>query len=434
MRKLVRILVPAVLAVSLTACGGSDSSTSTAEPSGDSSSSSAPEPSASDSTAIPERGDADLVIWTDSLKIDAVKQVADAFGEANGISVDVQAISSDLQTNFVTANAAGNGPDVVVGAHDWIGNLVQNGSIEPLQLTPDQLSGYSEKAVQATTYDGQLYGLPYGIEALALYRNTDVAPDQPKTMDDAISEGEAAVKAGKVDSALNLPVGENGDAYHMEPILTSLGGYIFGTGSDGGYNPEDVGIGKPGSVAAAKKISELAKQKVLRSSISGDNSIALFTSGKAAFLVSGPWALPDVQKSGIKYAIQPVPGFAGGDPAQPFMGAQAFMVAAGAQNEAFAQEFVTNGVNTEDAMKTLYEGTKLPPAMTAVQGMVDDPDLKIFTDAANVAGPMPAIPAMASVWEPLGKAYAAIVGGADPTKTIQAAGKTINDAIAAAGG
>jgi arabinogalactan oligomer/maltooligosaccharide transport system substrate-binding protein len=38
------------------------------------------------------------------------------------------------------------------------------------------------------------------------------------------------------------------------------------------------------------------------------------------------------------------------------------------------------------------------------------------------------------VWEPLGKAYAAIVGGADPTKTMQDAGKTINDAIKAAGG
>ena len=432
MRKLIRIFVPAILAVSLTACGGSDSSTSSSEPSGGESSESEPAPS--DSTAVPERGDADLVIWTDALKIDAVKQVADTFGEANGISVEVQAISSDLQTNFVTANSAGNGPDVVVGAHDWIGNLVQNGAIEPLQLTPDQLSGYSEKAVQATTYDGQLYGVPYGIEALALYRNTDVAPDEPKTLDDAIAAGEDAVKAGKVDSALNLPVGENGDAYHMEPILTSFGGYIFGKGADGGYDPSDVGIGKPGSVAAAKKISELAKAKVLRSSISGDNSIALFTSGKAAFLVSGPWALPDVQKSGIKYAIQPVPGFAGQDPAQPFMGAQAFMVASGAQNAAFAQEFVNNGVNSEEAMQVLFDGTKLPPAMTAVQEVVDDPDLQVFTDAANAAGPMPAIPAMASVWEPLGKAYAAIVGGADPTKTIQDAGKTITDAIAAAGG
>ena len=424
MRRIARTLVPALLAVALTAgCGGGGSSGS------DTTTSSGESPSSDASGAVPERGDADLVIWTDALKIDAVKKVADEFAAAQGIKVATQAISSDLQTNFVTANTAGNGPDVVVGAHDWIGNLVQNGAIDPLPLTPDQLQGYSEKAVQATTYNDQLYGVPYGIEALGLYRNTEVAPDEPATLDDAIKAGEAARKAGKVESALNLPVGELGDAYHMEPVLTSMGGYLFGQTADGEYDPTDLGVGKPGSLDAAETISELGKQKVLRTSISPDNSIALFTSGKAAFLVSGPWALPDVKKSGIDYAVQPVPGFAGEQPAEPFMGAQAFMVASNAKNKPFAQEFVTNGVNNEATMMSLYEGTNLPPAMTAVQEQVNDKDIALFAEAANKAAPMPAIPEMAAVWEPLGKAYAAIVTGADPTKTMSDAGKTISNAI-----
>ena len=428
MRRLNRTLGPvavAVLALTAAGCGGGGSGSSDSS-SSDSSSSSSP-------SADSGGGDADLLVWTDSLKIDAVKQVAETFGEANGITVKVQAISEDLQGSFVTADAAGNGPDVVVGAHDWIGNLVQNGAVDPLNLTPDELSGYSEKAVQATTYDGKLYGVPYGVEALALYRNKDVVPDEPATMDDAIAAGEAAVKAGKVESALNLPVGELGDAYHMEPILTSFGGYIFSYDDATGYDATDVGIGKDGSIKAAQEISRLAKAKVLRTSISGDNSIALFTSGKAAYLVSGPWALADVKKAGFDYGIQPVPGFAGQEDAAPFMGAQAFMVAAHGKNKDIAQEFVNNGVNSEDAMMTLYEGTQLPPAMTAVQDQVDDPDLAVFTDAANVAAPMPAIPAMASVWEPLGKAYSAIVSGKDPVATIKSAGDTINKAIADAG-
>ena len=99
----------------------------------------------------------------------------------------------------------------------------------------------------------------------------------------------------------------------MEPILTSFGGYIFPYDDATGYDPQDVGIGKDGSIKAAQEISKLAKAKVLRTSISGDNSIALFTSGKAAYLVSGPWALADVKKAGFDYAIQPVPGFAGQD-------------------------------------------------------------------------------------------------------------------------
>ena len=38
---------------------------------------------------------------------------------------------------------------------------------------------------------------------------------------------------------------------------------------------------------------------------------------------------------------------------------------------------------------------------------------------------MPRIPAMAAVWDPFGKAEAAVVGGADPASTITAAAKAI---------
>jgi arabinogalactan oligomer/maltooligosaccharide transport system substrate-binding protein len=383
--------------------------------------------------ASPAASGPQLLIWTDPLKAPAVQEVADGFASEYGIEVDVQIISSELQSNFVTADAAGNGPDVVVGAHDWVGNLVQNGSIDPLPLAPEAMTAYSDTAIEAMTYAGRLYGIPYGVEAIALYRNTDVVPNEPSTLDQAFTQGQAAVDAGKVESAFNLPVGQNGDAYHMEPLLTSLGGYLFGRDGEGSYDPTDLGIGKPGSLAAAERIAQLGEsgKGVLRRSISTDNSIALFTAGRAAFLVSGPWALADVRASGISYGLQPMPGFRGEEPAQPFMGAQAFMVASHGSNTSFAQEFVTEGVNNEQAMTTMYELAGLPPAMTVVaeKAGAEDPDIAIFTDAANAGSPMPAIPAMSAVWEPLGKAYSAIVGGADPDATMRTAGATINDAI-----
>lgn len=410
----------------LSACGGGGGDAAT------SSSSSEPAPSESE-TGVPVRGDADLVIWTDDLKAPAVREVADGFGEDNGISVDVQVVSADLQANFITANTADNGPDVVVGAHDWIGNMVQNGAIDPLQITADDLSGYGDVAVEATTYDGRLYGLPYGVEALALYRNTDVVPDEPATLDEAFAAGLAAKTAGTVESAFNLPVGELGDAYHMEPLYTSMGGVVFDRDAEGSYDPALLGVGGPGSIAAAQKIYELgeAGSGVLSRSITGDNSIALFADGQAAFLLSGPWALADVEASGTPYAIQPVPGFEGQQPATPFAGVQAFFVASNGQNKAFAQEFIQSGMNTEEAMTTMYEGAGLPPAMTSVREAVgaDDPQVEVFAAAAEGGDPMPAIPAMASVFEPLGKAYSAIVGGADPTQTMTDTGATIKAAI-----
>ncbi len=383
------------------------------------------------------RGSEDLVIWTDDTKFDAIKAVADSYAASAGITVGVQAVP-DTRTAFITANQAGNGPDVLVGAHDWIGQLVQNGAIDPLQLSPDQVGAYSETAVRAVSYESQLYGLPYGVEAIVLFCNTAVVGDTTfDTLDDAIAAGQAAVDDGTVESALNLPVGENGDPYHMEPLFTSGGGYLFGTDADGNYVADDLGVDSEGGLAAAQKIYDLgeAGQNVLRRSISGDNNISLFAEGNAACMISGPWALNDV-RAGLGedgYSVQPIPGFADGDPARPFMGAQAFYVASNGINKSFAQDFIANGVNSEDSMTTLYEMANLPPSMTSVRDAIasDNPDFAIIAEAAEGGDPMPAIPAMAEVWTPLGIAYAAIVGGADPEQSMKDAAQAIRDAIAA---
>ncbi len=223
----------------------------------------------------------------------------------------------------------------------------------------------------------------------------------------------------------------------MEPLYTSGGGYVFGTNPDGSYNVDDLGVGTPESIVAAEKIYSIgeAGSNVLRRSIDSTNSISLFAEGNAACLISGPWALGDV-RTGLGedgYTVQPIPGFAGMGPAVPFMGAQAFYVASNGQNKAFAQEFVNNFVNSEEQMTTLYEKANLPPAMTAVRQAIaaSDPDTETFGQAADAGAPMPAIPGMDQVWTPLGQAWSAIVGGADPATTMTTTGQTISAAIAA---
>ncbi|HMO09939.1 MAG TPA: extracellular solute-binding protein [Actinotalea sp.] len=382
----------------------------------------------------PVRGSEDLVIWTDDTKLATIQAIADTYAAQEGITVGVQAVT-DTRSSFLTANEAGNGPDVLIGAHDWVGQLVANGGIDPLQLSADDLAGYSESAVRAASYDGQLYGLPYGVEAIALYCNTEVVGDTTfASLDDALAAGQAAVDAGTVESAMNLPVGENGDPYHMQPLFTSAGGYLFGLNEDGSYNPEDLGVDSEGGLAAGAKIASLGEsgQNVLRRSISGDNNIAMFAEGRAACMISGPWALADV-RAGLGedgFTIQPIPGFAGAGPAKPFMGAQLFYVASRGINKAFAQDFIANFVNTEETMQALYEGANLPPAMTAVRAGVTDTATDTFGSAADGADPMPAIPAMDAVWQPLGIAYADIVGGGDPNAAMSAAARQIRDAIA----
>ncbi|MEV4722429.1 sugar ABC transporter substrate-binding protein [Micromonospora humida] len=374
-----------------------------------------------------------LVIWADDKRTAALKPFAEKFGQENGVTVEVQAVSKDLQTNFVTASQQGSGPDVVVGAHDWIGNLVQNGAIDPVQLAAEQKSGFNETAIKAVTFNGQLYGVPYATENVALIRNTALAPEAPKTIEDLVATGKKLKADKKASEILCLQSGQNGDAYHIYPLYTSAGGYLFGTAANGDYDPKDLGVGKPESIEAFTKIGKLGEKGdgALKRSITGENSIATFTGKKCAFLVSGPWAIADAKKAGISYDISPVPGFAGGKPAQPFVGVQAFYVAAKGKNKALAQEFVTNYVTTPELAVALYQAEPRPPALTAAFDQVKgaDPDLAKFSEAGKGGQVLPAIPAMAAIWDPFGKAEAAVIGGADPAKTVTAAGKTISGQI-----
>jgi arabinogalactan oligomer/maltooligosaccharide transport system substrate-binding protein len=266
-----------------------------------------------------------LTIWADDKYSRAIRESAAKWGQENDVRVDIQTVSEDLQTVFVTASQAGKGPDLVMGAHDWIGNLVQNGAIDPLQLTDDTRAAFNELALQGVTYNGQVYGIPYAIENIVLFRNTDLAPEAPTSMEELVAEGKELKAAGKVSEIMALPVGPNGDPYHMYPIYTSGGGYLFGKGAEGDYDPKDLGVGKPGAVKAFERIRELGEEGdgALKRSISPDNVTSIFTGKKAAFLLSGPWQIPDIKKSGVKYAISPIPPFQGGDEARPFVGVQA---------------------------------------------------------------------------------------------------------------
>ncbi|MFZ1286765.1 MAG: extracellular solute-binding protein, partial [Candidatus Phosphoribacter sp.] len=134
----------------------------------------------------------------------------------------------------------------------------------------------------------------------------------------------------------------------------------------------------------------------------------------APYAMTGPWAIEKAKKAGIKYAISPLPTIAGKQ-MTPFLGVQMFYVSAKAKNDAFAQEFVTKYVTKKDLQIDMYTIGKRPPALTEAYSQVaaSDPDIKSWFEAGKGALPMPNIPAMNSVWGPLGQATADIIAQKD---------------------
>jgi arabinogalactan oligomer/maltooligosaccharide transport system substrate-binding protein len=369
------------------------------------------------------------VIWADANRTTALEAALKTWADAQGIKAVVQTVATDLQANFVTANQAKNGPDIVIGAQDWTGKLVQNSAIIPVQLSA---TGVAQSAIDAVSYGGQTYGAPYALETLGLFvNNTLTSVTAPTTIEEMVAGATAGGIAGVAENPLCLQVGPNGDAYHMQPLFTSAGGYIFGTNTDGSYNTKDVGVGSAGGIAAATKIGELGAAGVLKNSIDGNNSIPLFTEGKCTYLVSGPWALATIRDAKVDFTLTQIPGFAGMGPAVPPLGVQAFFVASNAKNPAYAQQFLTDllkDTTITKAMNTLDARIPVQDALAA-ELQASDPVLMQFLEYAESAAAMPNIPAMDAVWGPLAKAEASVVGGADPTSSMTAAGNEISSAV-----
>jgi maltose-binding protein MalE len=362
-----------------------------------------------------------------------IREFADEYGAANGLTVAVQELAfGDIRDRLIVAGPAGEGPDVIIGAHDWLGQLVTSGVVAPVDLSAVE-SDFSEAAVLAFNYEGQIYGLPYAVENIALIRNTDLAPESPATFEELKETALGLVESGEATLPLALQENGNGDPFHNYPLFTALGGYVFGLNDDGSYNPDDLGLDSEGGLAAAEWFAQQATDGLIDVDVTYDVMIESFGQGNAPFAITGPWAItqPDTgfEATGVPYVVEPIPPVEGGTP-RPFIGVQGFMVSAFAENPLFAQTFLLDFMATEDAQLALFEAGGRPPAhLGAFEQASTDPDIAGFGEAGIDGYPMPAIPAMGSVWEAWTNAYQLVLTGSDPEQAFTDAAEQIRNLI-----
>ena len=178
-----------------------------------------PRPQLAGPTPQPEQP-AILVIWADELRAAVIEEISPAFTDATGVGVEVQIVDfGDIRTQVTTQAPAGEGPDLFIGANDWTGELAANGVIEPIDLG-SKSGDFFDLSLTAFSIDGQLYAVPYGYEAIALYYNTDMVPEPLASIEDAVAICE---DLPDIENCIGLPGGGDGpDAYHHYPVPSPL--------------------------------------------------------------------------------------------------------------------------------------------------------------------------------------------------------------------
>ena len=343
--------------------------------------------------------DDSLTIWADDTRAPILEELGAQFEEEFGIPVLVHELGfGDIRDQFKTAAPAGEGPDMIIGAHDWLGELAVNGLLAEIDLS-DVADQFLPASLAAFVYEGVQYGLPYAAENVAFLRNTELVPDNPETWDDVRAVSEQLVADGA--SQYGFIMFDN-NPYHFFPVQTAFGGYVFGL-TDEGYDPNDVGIDSDGSIAAAAYLEAYGSDGLMPSGIDYDVMHTMFEMGDAAMIITGPWAIPRIEESGVSFEVAGIPSGPGGV-GQPFLGVQGFMVSAFSENKILAEAFLFDYIATLETMQSLYSADPRPPALLEARENLEDEIMLGFVAAGSDGLAMPAIPEMSSVWSAWGNA------------------------------
>ena len=346
-----------------------------------------------------------ITLWVDDNRSEEMVPLIAAFKEDTGVTVElVQKASEDIGPDFVAQVPSGEGPDMIISAHDGLGEWVNNGVVAPIELG-DVADDFVPAASAAMAYDGKYYGVPLALENVALVRNNRlISETKATTLDELIAEG----RASGAEFPLIIQQGEAGDPYHLYPLQTSFGAAVFAQNADGSYT-STLALGGEKGHRFAEYLAKLGSEGVLDDAIDGAVAGQAFNDGKAPYIITGPWAIPGLDELKMDYTVLPIPS-AGGRPSQPFVGVQGLFISSRSANPVLANQFAMY-LTTEEAQDMLYEASHRSPALAASAHTVADPVVAGFNEAGAAGAPMPAIPEMSAVWGFWGTTELQIIGG-----------------------
>lgn len=372
-----------------------------------------------------------LTVWTEDYYVKIFEPLVKGWETKTGIDVTfVTKDFNEMGDQFVAAVPAGTGPDLFISP-STTAKFVSNGVVAPVELGGAQ-SGFNPVAIQAFTQDGKLYGVPFTVENIALYRNTELAPDAPATFDDLARDGKALVSSGKAKSVVGIGLDpKGGNPYLLMPLQSSFGSTLFGKDANGNDDPTQLTISDEAGQAFARKLAEWGKDKVINPNLTLDVALKQFTSGDSPYFISGPWDLGAVKKSGVKYAIDKIPPAGPSEP-RPFAGFYGVYQSAKAKNPLAASLFLSDFMTAKDNQVGIWKEAQNPPALTAAFDEISsDADMKAFGEMGKIAFPTPGIGAMDQLWGPWGETEMLILRGrgGDPAKLWTQMGDKIKAAI-----
>ncbi|WP_035871460.1 maltose/maltodextrin ABC transporter substrate-binding protein MalE [Cucumibacter marinus] len=344
-----------------------------------------------------------LVIWTGEHRDhEAFQAIADQFEADLGIKVVIEE-HEPLPDKFQQAAAVGDGPDIVMYAHDRFGEWAAGGLIAPVDPSADKMGEQIDTAWDAVSFANKVWGYPIAVEAIGLVYNTALIDTPPASFEEIAS--------------LDLPEGvapilwDYNNTYFTMPLLMANGGYAFKK-VDGAYDGTTTGVANEGAMMGAKVLKGLIDDGTMPTGVDYGVMDGAMAKGEVAMIINGPWSWAGYEAAGIDIAVAPLP-MVDGKQTPPFLGVMAMAINAASPNKDLAVELIENYITTDEGLSTWNANGALG-ALTDITAGAELDDPKIAATLANAAYgvPMPSNPEMGKFWAAMQPALTNITTGA----------------------
>ncbi|WP_148882980.1 extracellular solute-binding protein [Thermococcus aciditolerans] len=403
---LVGVLVLSVVASGCISPGGeSPSSTTTSSPSPTETTTSSPSsttssPSPTETTTTPpetECGSGEVVIWhaMQPNELEVFQSLAEEYmAMCPDVTITFEQ-KPELESALKAAIPTGQGPDLFIWAHDWIGKFAEAGMLEPIDdyITDDVLNGFAPMAQEAMQYKGHYYAMPFAAETVALIYNKNMVSEPPKTFDEMKAIMEQYNDPDNEKYGIAYPL----NAYFLSAWAQAFGGYYFDDQS------EMPGLDQPETIDGFEFFFQNIWPYMAPTADYGTQQ-SIFLEGRAPMMINGPWSISDVKKAGIDFGVVPLPPITKDGKEywpRPYGGVKDIYFAAGIKNKEAAWKFVKWFTTSPEVIKELSLQLGYIPVLTPVLNDPDiqnDPVIYGFGQAVQHAYLMPKSPKMGAVW------------------------------------
>ncbi|MFD8914960.1 extracellular solute-binding protein [Streptomyces sp. NPDC059575] len=391
----------ASLALTATACGGSDSDSKSSGP-------------------------VTLTWWDTSNATNEAPVYKDLIGQfeaANkGIKVKYVNVPFDqAQNKFDTAAGSKGAPDILRSEVGWTPAFAKKSYLLPLDGTEalaDQAK-FEPNLIKQAQYEGKTYGVPLVTDTLAFVYNKALfkkagITEAPKTWDD-LKKDAATIKAKTgVDGYWGST-----QAYYAQTFL-------YGEGTDTvDAAAKKITVDSPAAKKGYGTWLGLFNGKGLHKADATADAYAhiqdAFVNGKVAAIVQGPWEITNFYKGSAfsdkaNLGIAPVPAGSTGKAGAP-TGGHNLSVYAGSDkaHQTAALKFVNFMTSAKSQETIALKNSTLPTRSDAYTDQVKaDPGIAGYQGVLSVAQPRPALPEYSSLWGPLDTELPKIASGGEP--------------------